>query len=236
MTDFEVAGEAAHLRVLMSTWRNLPDPDADLVSASTMRSLMATEADLRRRGLWTTGPSSLLEVLGIEGDEVRNCRVARWLLDPLAWHGLGAEILGSVLHDLVRSEAEDGRALEFPSHADATVEVEVTRGDTRADIVVYGPGESWTVVFEAKVWSGEGPNQGAALARHWPEATLVFLTRMGQAMASAGESRWIPYRWADLLDHATVALTTQPSGDHASQSAARLAVSDYLNGTGGLRP
>ena len=234
--DFDSATEVGRFRELASTWRHLPDPDADLVSGARVQRLLATESDLRRQGRWTTGPSSLLEVLGVEGDEVRNCRVARWLLDPLARHGLGPRILRSVLDDLVRLGATEETGAPFPDHADAIVEVEVTRGDTRADIVIYGPSQSWTVVFEAKVWAGEGQNQGAALARQWPKATLVFLTRTGQAMKSAGESVWLPYRWEHLLDHTAAATRRSTSTGDRRQEAARSAVTDYLEGTRGLRP
>jgi hypothetical protein len=93
-----------------------------------------------------------MSVLGIDRAEVMNCRVLRWLLDPLSTHVLGTAMIGAfaeVLH------------VELDQPAKASVRVEVVQPESRADVALTGPG--WTVVIEAKVDSPEGEDQGASL-------------------------------------------------------------------------
>jgi len=218
--------ELGHFGELREWWVGRTASDGQLQMARLV-ALQRNEVSLRSEGAWTAGPSSLLEVLRLQRDEVRNCRVLRWLLDPITPHGLGAVVLERFLADL----ADAGAPLLDEPHL-ATVETEVTRADTRADIVVRHP--RGTVVVEAKINAGEGDGQGAGLAAQWPGATLVFLTRSGAAMTSAGGSTWIRYRWRRILQHVDDALDQASAPANRQQAHARRAVADYLEGTRGL--
>ncbi len=192
---------------------------------ATLRSLADQEALLRRGGVWLSGPEDLVDVLGLAHDEVRNCRVVRWLLDPVAPHGLGTLFLDAVLG--VISARSPQAPPVFRNTELAEVHPEVVRGDTRADIVVVGPNREWTVLIEAKILAGEGLGQGRDLAAQWERdhLVLVFLTLDGQAMRSGGEE-WVPLRWADLAEHLRRSLaqaTPSPltAGRHAAEEYLR---------------
>lgn len=233
---FDTAAEANTFRHLEEIWEALPDPDDGVVSGALVTDLLALEGRLRTEGRWTSGPSTLAEVWRLADDEVRNCRVLRWLMDPLAQHGLGTVILTRFLGDVAKAAATAG--IDHPPFIhpeDATVSVEVTRGSTRADLVIGT--STWTVVIEAKVWASEHDGQGSGLADEWPEATHVFLTRTGKKMDSAGDSVWLPYAWRQALDHAEAAFASVDDSLSVSRDAARarLAVRAYLDGTGRLR-
>ncbi len=233
---FDTAAEAKAFRNLEEIWDELRDPDAHVVSGALIADLLTVERRLRAEGRWTSGPRSLAEVWRLADDEVRNCRVLRWLLDPLARHGLGTAILRRFLDDVAEGAAAAGiDHPPFVSPEDAMVSVEVTRGSTRADIVVGT--STWTVVIEAKVWASEHDDQGSGLAAEWPDATHVFLTRTGREMESAGDSVWLPYAWRQVLDHAEAALAAVDDGQSVSKDSARarLAVRAYLDGTWRLR-
>lgn len=199
--------------------------DDDLVAV-----LLAAERRLRAAGRWVAGPTTLLEVLGLQSDEVRNCRIVRWLLDPLAPHGFGVAALELVLRRLNDLAAEQGlERREFPDAEHATLIVEEARGSTRADIVISGP--TWVVVIEAKIFAGEQDQQGQRLSDLWPGAAYVYLTRGGDEMATAGDEPWVRMRWSDLLG--AVAQAAQPSTTEPRSSPdverARHAVYDYLH-------
>ncbi len=181
--------------------------------------LMAEQKRLRRLGGWVTGPSSLMAVLGLRHDEVHNCRVVAWLLDPLARHGLGVRIFTSFVHDVLPTEKIDVTTVR-PA-------LEVSRTESRADIVFAGLEP--TVVIEAKINAGEGELQGARLERDWPDATLVFLTRQGIAVPGTARdpARWRPYSWYRLAYHAESALQSR-SSDSVGERESRLAVAEWI--------
>ncbi len=163
-----------------------------------------------------------MSVLGLVSAEVANCKVVRWLLDPLSPHGLGVAML-SALGAAVK--------VDLDQPAKANVRVEVARPETRADVVITGPG--WTVVIEAKVDSPEGVDQGAALERDWPTANpLVFLTRSGAGPPDTAydRARWVPIRWVWFADTAARLLAdTTPKTRNAER--ARHAVLEWVAGT-----
>jgi hypothetical protein len=142
-TDFDLQSDARLLRELASIWAGQGQVDSVPLLGADVRHLAAVERRLRQAGRWVSGPSSLFEVLQATFDEVRNCRVVRWLLDPLAPHGLGAETLRRFLGDLSASEGMAQQVFDSPE--DAVLVVEESRADTRADLVIYGPAgrSSW---------------------------------------------------------------------------------------------
>ena len=183
------------LRALEEAWSSMARKQSETSLAEWTQHLAGMTSahhTLVGQGLWTSGPSSIMSVLGLSHAEVVNCRAARWAFDPLARHGLGAAAL-----------AELGRHLDvsFGDPAACVVEVEVPRPNSRADIVISGGGD--TVVFEAKIDAPEGDHQAARLEEDWPEAAcLVFLTprrrRSGSSRAprtAQDPDRWVWLTW-----------------------------------------
>jgi hypothetical protein len=152
-------------------------------------------------GSGRSGRKTLLGALGVHHNEVVMCRGLAWLLTPNAWHGLGSSVLDELL-----------TAMGLPSGGSgaARVVVEESRENTRADIVVRFA--DTTVLIEAKMWAGEGPEQCQRLARLWDEEAphLIFLTRSGSAPRSAGTSagRWRTVTWTGIADIVAAAIAT----------------------------
>lgn len=199
-------------------------PRQATVAPGLFAGMINAQAQARISGAWTHGPSTLMAVLGLQRAEVANCKVIRWLLDPLAPHGLGTGMLRAFA-SAVSSDLLDP--------ARARVRVEVTRGKTRADVVIEGlPG---TIVIEAKIdapeGDGRGEGQGAALERNWAEANrLVFLTRSGSRppRTAANPARWVPMKWTWFADTAEGLLdkTTEARSGGAAQG--RHALTEWI--------
>lgn len=135
--------------------------------------------DLRSRGVWVSGPGDLLGVLGLARAELTHSRLVAWLLNPEGKHAMGRGFMGRLLAECFPDlQAE---AVRFRS-----IEVEVVRLETRADIVVWG--DSATVVIETKVDAGEGYRQCDRLFDRFgdePDARFVFLTPGGRPPLTA---------------------------------------------------
>lgn len=216
--------DLAAFRDVRVAWQRLVDAGSASPTSSAhsahwavaLEGMLDVRRCLAREGRWSAGPASLMEVLEIERNEVANCKVLRWLLDPIARHGLGA--------GLIRALAEH-IGFEIADTTTCTVETEVSREATRADLVISGiDGE--VVVIEAKIDAGEQPTQAARLERHWPEAgAFVFLTNEGVRLPrtrteshrwSAVSWRWLAHevmRLSDLSNHDDPVIT------HAHASA-----------------
>lgn len=171
-------------------WEVIIDPVPRWNAA--FREMRDHTLNLKAEGVWRSGRRTLLAELGIATDEVLMCRGLAWLLTPDGWHGLGTRFLGRFLSDA---------GVPAPQGQVAVVEREVSRTNTRADIVIRLPNR--TVVIEAKINAPEMPNQCDRLAADWPEelVTLVLLTRSGHQPVSARTSghRWRVASWAGLV-------------------------------------
>lgn len=155
---------------------------------------MRREVDLlRRESRWHGGWHTLMHALGISHREVYLTAGLAWLLDPGGWHGLGSHVLQGLLDQL-------GLSVTVTHPVTVTTEEARPAWQTRADLVVRMPGA--TLLFEAKVYSGEEPEQCDRLSRAWgPEVpVLIFLTTDGRlprtAIQSAGQ--WQPLMWTQI--------------------------------------
>lgn len=183
---------------------------------ATFDALLLEQSRLVDNGMWTRGPSELLGVLGVQHDEVRNCRVLRWLLDPMAPHGLGTHFLGWFM-------AESGCAVPDDQLSLASVETEVGAGSTRADLVLTTP--SITVVVEAKMNAPEAPLQCASIESAWSDSDprLVFLTRSGRLPHTGTPARWTTISWKQIATGLATSLEAC-----TARGAGRVAAEEYL--------
>lgn len=188
-----------------------------------MAALAAAHARAVVSGGWFAGPSTLMEVLGMARAEVANCRIVRWLFDPLAWHGIGESMITALADHI-------GVTMVEPALVRATAEVARVR--SRADLVLEDVDRRHVVVFEAKIDAAEGHCQAERVEHDWPEATrLVFLTVPGARIPGTARepNRWQPLSWRWIADAASSTLAAsegEPSDSRRSQ--ARAAVFEWV--------
>jgi hypothetical protein len=193
--------------------------------SAAIRGMDTTRTRLRITGLWSAGPSALLDVLGVTGNEVLNCRVVRWLLDPMARHGIGADLT---------SQLFERCKVTLGDPALVSVVVEESREHTRADIVVRSPEARTCVVIEAKLYAGEGVRQAARLEEHWPEADrFVFLTIGGHDTPETARDpgRWEPLSWNWFAEAASGPLAHDDGTNDFRRAKARRAALDWIDMT-----
>jgi hypothetical protein len=200
-----------------------------------LRAMSAEMNSLRVEGGWLRGPFEVMGILGLERDEVRNCRMLCWLLDPGAGHGLGAAFLERFLD-------RAGIRVDPATLGSAVVRTEVTRTVildgrpevSRADLVITAG--DIVVVVEAKIDAGLFENQVRKYVGAWPSETrFVVLTRHHQQLglghplwmslqaAPEGLDRWSGMSWRDIGDDLDAALI-EKSGRPAP---GRIAAMDY---------
>ncbi len=167
------------------------------------------EADgLIDAGLWTSGPSDLLSVLGRQRDELSHSRLIGWLLVPTNRHGLGRRFLIGFLDHLWPGEAllRSGPVYVEIEATGSALDDAGTHRVARADIVLRG--EGLTVLIENKLDAGEQSEQCERLFWAWagePGMTRwVFLTPTGRppvtATSEAAKAAWRTMSYADLRD------------------------------------
>lgn len=178
---------------------------------------MATLVEAR---LWMSGPSTLLEVLGLQGLETVHTRCLAWLLDPKGTHGLGRTLL----------EALGLGSAEGPSLPDLSFEERCQHGSStgRVDLVIR-EGETTTVV-EVKLWAGIHGDQLDLYSAAYPDAQLVFLTRNGSRPSrsdTADPERWRTLSWTtDVLPAIGAAIEDLRAADRTPPGL--LAAEDYF--------
>lgn len=218
--------EIAHFARLRDAWEQSSPARAKW--PQQVAGMQAMQSKIGAAGHWSYGPSTLMSVLKISRREVANCRVVRWLFDPLARHGIGAAMIGAFGEAI-------GRDLSDPERARA--EVEVSRPLSRADIVITGASRSWTVVIEAKVGAGEGPEQGYRLEQDWlngdestPTTYLVFLTTdVGRLPYTARDrERWAAMQWNWFAEAASRLTAAIPAAPDERAIEARHALQDWV--------
>jgi hypothetical protein len=148
------------------------------VWTTEIEELAAEHDQLIRDGRWVSGPEDLLSIIGRPRREAYHSAVLAWLLDPQGRHGLGASLLRALLNACGGDIGGDLRT--------TLCKQEVQRDDTRADVVVSGPG--FTLLIENKVDAGEQDRQCDRLFQQFardPGAQFLFLTPTGRKPTTA---------------------------------------------------
>lgn len=191
-----------------------------------------SEADqLIDAGLWTSGPSDMLSVLGRQRDELMHSRLLAWLLVPTNRHGLGRKFVRALLDHLWPGEgvmatgtirAETEVTAVGPDDAGASCEA-------RADIVLYGDGMA--IVIENKLDAGEQADQCDRLYWAWAgephETRWVFVSPTGRspvtATAPAARAAWRTISYGDIRTLLTAVLA-----ENGSSAPGRATATQYL--------
>ena len=154
-------------RALLADWR------------TTMAEMRRQHDRLVSDGLWVTGPSDFLDIIGRARDENTHSQVLEWLLTPTARHGLGSA--------LARRFVEHCTG-ESPSAAVAVRKVAFSywRNGREADLVVWG--HNFTLIIENKVDAAEQPDQCDDLYENFKDEIaplFIFLTPDGSQPSTA---------------------------------------------------
>ena len=125
-------------------------------------------------GVWLTGPSDFLDIVGLARHENTHSRMLAWLLRPTARHGLGSALVERLV------EYCTGKPRSGPLAVRKVVFSE-WRNDREADLVVWG--RNFTLVIENKVDASEQPSQCDDLFenfKHEEAPLFLFLTPDGR--------------------------------------------------------
>ncbi len=168
--------------------------------ADWSQPLEVVEAECRGlvlSGRWRDGRDDLLGVIGMSRRETYHSAILAWLLTPNKRHGLGPRFLHRLLSRL-GVEANPGWLHRV------RVECEVTRFETRADIVAFGA--DFTIIIENKVDAGEQPTQCARLYdcfSHDVAPAFVFLTPNRSPPRTTGSAdvarKFVKWGYRDLI-------------------------------------
>lgn len=169
---------------------------------------------LLRNGAWNDGRSDMLGILGESRREAFHSAFLAWLLDPRGRHGFGVAFLVAFFRrcspDMMHKDLHQARTA-----------LEVTRGDTRADIVITGP--RFSIVIENKVDAIEQPQQCDRLYFQFGREAgtiFVFLSPSGRLPATAtGPARdaFISLRHSDIATILRDVLRETPAHERAKR-------------------
>ena len=171
-----VSSWKAHICAMESEWEEISERQTRALLADwkeAMSEMRHQHNRLVSDGLWVSGPSDFLDIIGLARNENTHSRMLEWLLRPTARHGLGC--------GLVRRLVE--RCTGEP--ASAPVEVRkvvfsVWRNRREADLVVWG--QNFTLIIENKVDAPEQDDQCDDLYENFKneiKPLFLFLTPNG---------------------------------------------------------
>ena len=154
-------------RALLADWRG---------AMSEMRS---QHDRLVSDGVWVTGPSDFLDIIGLARNENTHSRMLQWLLKPTGRHGLGCALVRRLLEHCTVNPVPAPLAVR-------EVTFSQWRNDREADLVVRG--DDFTLVIENKVDAPEQPHQCDDLYSNFKNENapmFLFLTPDGRKPRTA---------------------------------------------------
>ncbi len=167
----------AHIRAMQREWRKILVRQTKALLADwreAMSEMRGQQDRLVSDGLWVTGPSDFLDIIGRARDENTHSRMLEWLLHPMGRHGLGCGLVRRLV------ERCTGESLSGPV-AVRRVAFSVWRNGREADVVLWS--ENFTLVIENKVDAEEQPSQCDDLYRNFKNENaplFMFLTPDGR--------------------------------------------------------
>ncbi len=168
-------------------------------------------------GLWVSGPSDFLEIIGLARDENTHSRMLEWLLKPTARHGLGC----GLVRRLVQRCA--GEPVPTPM-AVRKVVFSYWRNGREADLVVWG--RSFTLIIENKVDASEQPDQCDDLYENFKSEIaplFLFLTPHGGPPSTAttpeAQRAFTALSWPEVRAMLEAAMHESPSATAIADAA-----------------
>lgn len=129
---------------------------------------------------------NIFKILKLEGNEIRHSNFLAWLLDPRGNHGLGSNLVKSVLREAGLDNIDNLTC------DDAVVE----REKDYIDLLVYSPKEKWCLVIENKTWTkdhGHQLNRYAKDVKYYfsgYQPLFVYLTPAGEEPTQETDDTW----------------------------------------------
>ena len=130
-------------------------------------------------GLWVTGPSDFLDIVGLARHENTHSRMLKWLLNPSSRHGLGCALVRRLVEHCTGKPTAERLAVKGVTFSQ-------WRNGREADLVVWG--EAFTLVIENKIDAEEKPNQCDDLYKNFKKEykpLFLFLTPEGRKPCTA---------------------------------------------------
>ena len=158
---------ARRTKVLLADWRR------------AMSDMQRQHDRLVSEGQWVTGPSDVLDIIGLARNENTHSRMLQWLLNPTGRHGLGCALVRRLVGHCTAK-------LVPPPLPVREVTFSQWRNDREADLVVRG--DDFTLVIENKVDATEQPRQCDDLYANFKNEKapqFLFLTPDGRKPRTA---------------------------------------------------
>lgn len=184
----QVTSWQADIGAMESEWEAISERQTRklIVGWNKAMSEMCDQEDrLVAAGLWVSGPSDLLKIIGHHRDENAHSRMLAWLVRPTGRHGLGSGLVRRLMEHCT------GEPVLGPAVVRKVV-FSYWRNGREADIVVWGQG--FTLIIENKVDAQEQPDQCDDLYKNFKNEIaplFLFLTpdRYQPTTATTPEAR-----------------------------------------------
>ena len=195
---------ARRTRALLADWRG------------TMSQMRRQHDRLVSAGLWVTGPSNFLEIIGLARNENTHSRMLKWLLTPTGRHGLVCALVRRLVEHCTGEPARAPLAVR-------EVKFSQWRNQREADLVVWG--DNFTLVIENKVDADERPDQCDDLYSNFKNESaplFLFLTRDGRephtATAPCAKRAFRTLSWPGVRTMIETALAESPPASEAADA------------------
>lgn len=218
--------DATRFEQVLREWAAIAKPRPP--DSARFSEVKAEAEALIQKGLWVSGPSDMLSVLGRARDELMHSRLIAWLLVPTNRHGLGRRFLTAFADRLWPDDQllRSGLVTVETEESGSAMDEQGALREARADIVVRGEGV--TIVIENKLDAGEQPAQCERLYWGWAaqaaDARYVFLTPSGRgpmsAESDAATNAWTSLSYADVRDVLAGVLDASPAATTAGRGTA----------------
>ena len=172
----------AHIRAMEREWGEILVRQTRALLAGwreAMSEMRGQQDGLVSDGLWVTGPSDFLDIIGLARHENTHSLMLEWLLKPTGRHGLGCGLVRRLV------ERGTGEPVSGPVTV-RRVAFSVWRNDREADLVVWG--QNFTLIIENKVDAPEQPDQCDDLYHNFKNENaplFLFLTPDGRKPLTA---------------------------------------------------
>ena len=181
----QVSSWKAHIRSMEGQWRAIGERQTRVLLAdwrTTMAEMRLQHDRLVSDGLWVTGPSDFLDIIGRARDENTHSQVLEWLLTPTARHGLGSALAKRLVDHCTGESASAPVAVRKAVFS-------YWRNGREADLVVWG--HNFTLIIENKVDAAEQPDQCDDLYENFKDEIaplFIFLTPDGSQPSTATDT------------------------------------------------